>query len=182
MTLVSDSVVEERSTSRFRLALRCPRLSIPPSASYNFGMRFVEIKYQGVHFAQEVDLRNRILRIPLGLLLSKEELQEEAQQLHFGLIADDDQLVACALVVPIVDHHVKFRQMAVDDDQQGKGFGARLISAIECQLVSRGIRSVELHARSSVHQFYEKQGYRKSGVEFIEVGIPHWKMTKDLAE
>ena len=143
-------------------------------------MRFVEILHTSSRFSEEVDLRNRILRIPLGLILSDEELQEEAEQLHFGLINVDDQLVACCLIVPIFDTHVKLRQMAVKEDCQGMGLGSQLISAIECELILRGIRSMELHARSAALQFYEKQGYRKGGNEFFEVGIPHWKMTKDL--
>jgi predicted GNAT family N-acyltransferase len=144
-------------------------------------MRFIEIEFQSDRFAEEVELRNRLLRIPLGLSLSEEEIREEAQQFHFGLINDNDQLVACAIIVPIDEHHVKFRQMAVDQDHQGRGLGARLIAAIERELVSRGIRSVEMHARSAVLEFYKKQGYREIGSEFTEVGIPHRKMIKDLS-
>lgn len=144
-------------------------------------MRLIEIEFGSDRFAEEVDLRNRLLRIPLGLTFSEEDLQKESQQLHFGLADDDGKLVACAIVVPLDKHHVKLRQMAVETDRQGNGFGAQLIAAIECELRSRRYQSITLHARCTAIEFYEKQGYQKCGSEFTEVGISHWKMTKDIS-
>jgi predicted GNAT family N-acyltransferase len=43
-----------------------------------------------------------------------------------------------------------------------------------------GIHYIELHARKSVVNFYIKLGYSMIVEEFIEVGIPHYKMFKKL--
>jgi predicted GNAT family N-acyltransferase len=43
-----------------------------------------------------------------------------------------------------------------------------------------GYSKMILHARKVVVLFYQKQGYRTLGEEFLEVGIPHFKMEKDL--
>ena len=39
---------------------------------------------------------------------------------------------------------------------------------------------MSLHARENVHKFYFKLGYRIEGDLFEEVGIPHYKMVKDI--
>ena len=54
------------------------------------------------------------------------------------------------------------------------------IRSIESALLDRQFETIELHARDSATGFYEKLGYRKQGLQFIEVSLPHWKMTKSI--
>jgi predicted GNAT family N-acyltransferase len=44
----------------------------------------------------------------------------------------------------------------------------------------RGYRRLTMHARKSAIGFYEKNGYKISGPEFVEVTIPHFEMEKEL--
>jgi predicted GNAT family N-acyltransferase len=43
-----------------------------------------------------------------------------------------------------------------------------------------GYKIIDLHARKNVVPFYEKLGYHVEGDEFLEVGIPHLRMIKQL--
>ncbi len=143
-------------------------------------MKFVEISWQSDLYQQEIDLRDRLLRAPLGLRFSDEELAAESSEYHFGML-DRRQLIACAVIVPLSDVLAKLRQMAVAASHQRRGVGSILIGNIERVLQDRQFQMIRLHARENAVEFYEKLGYRKRGPRFIEVGVPHWKMTKSIA-
>lgn len=131
-------------------------------------------------YQQAVKLRRRILRVPLGLDFSPEELDHEASDKHFvGLV--DDQVVACLVMAPQNCSVVKMRQVAVDASLQGQGLGSKLVQASEAWAKEAGYSQIELNARDTAVQFYESLDYRIVGEEFVEVGIPHRKMVKDIA-
>ena len=142
-------------------------------------MEFKEIIFGSPQYEQEVELRSRILRNPLGLDLDEENLAQENRQLHFGLF-EEDKIKACVLIQPFKDTHAKLRQMAVTDDNQGKGYGSTMVDEVEKYLREIGMTNIELHARTSAVGFYEKKGYSVFGDEFLEVGIPHLKMRKSI--
>jgi len=128
----------------------------------------------------ECELRNEVLRIPVGLNLFDENLSLEKQQMHFGLFDHCRCLVACVIAVPVSSSEAKIRQMAVDGEHQGKGHGRNLIDCIENHLARQGFIRLFMHARLAAAGFYEKLGYAKVGQEFIEVGIPHIRMEKTI--
>ncbi len=142
-------------------------------------MEFIEIKWQSDRYLQEIDLRDRLLRAPLGLVFTAEDLQAEQHQLHFGMTSGD-HLVACLVVVPLDADTAKIRQMCVDDSHQRQGIGSSLMIRTEKELIERGFQSVELAARDIAVGFYKKLGYEIEGEGFIEVTIPHFKMVKKL--
>jgi len=130
-------------------------------------------------YPQVIDLRQRILRAPLGLDIRDENLEEEAAQII--VIAEDTGIVAGCLLLQEVDAATcKLRQMAVDTGRQGKGTGARLVAAAEDYARSRGKTGIVLHARMTAVPFYRKSGYKACGAPFTEVGIPHVRMEKML--
>jgi len=129
---------------------------------------------------QSLQLRERVLRAPLGLRLSETDLRGEEAQWHFALSDDQEALQACVLAVPLGEGAFKLRQMAVRPDLQGQGLGRTLLLAVEALLLAEGARSIVLHARVSAATFYQKLGYEVQGEDFEEVGIPHRKMSKRL--
>ena len=143
-------------------------------------MEFTEIQWQSELYRQEIELRLELLRSPLGLSFSDEQLSDEATDLHFGML-DEGQLIACAVIVPLSESLAKLRQMAVAEAYQHRGIGATLVRKIESVLTDRLFLAIELHARDHAVGFYEKLGYRKQGSQFIEVTLPHWKMSKSIS-
>jgi predicted GNAT family N-acyltransferase len=138
------------------------------------------IDYGSDLYKSLLDLRQRVLRAPLGLSVWNENLTLESQQRHFALTDTEGKPVACLTVVPIDGTRAKLRQMAVEPSFQGQGLGHQLIQAVERVLAEAGFQFLELHARQSAVPFYEKSGYRVSGDIFNEVTIPHVKMTRQL--
>ncbi len=143
-------------------------------------MQFHEIEWRTDLYQAEIALRDKLLRAPLGLTFTDEDLKAEANQLHFGIVDDGGSLIACAVIVPLSTNAVKLRQMAVETSHQRRGVGSALIQSIETTLLARHIDVVELHARESAIEFYQRLGYRELGPRFMEVSIPHQKMVKSI--
>lgn len=149
---------------------------------------FVSIAFNSDLYQESLLLRNRLLRKPLGLELTAQQLTGEEEQRHFGLLDNEglnadsapEVLVACVIAVPLTATHVKLRQMAVDDSRQRSGLGTRLIQCVEDELRKDGVGSIELNAREPAIGFYERLGYQPEGPRFVEVTIPHQKMVKQL--
>ena len=130
-------------------------------------------------YMQMVKLREDILRKPLGLSITKEELEKEKDNMLIGAFEEEDMLGCCMLVEESPDT-VRLRQMAVLNDLQGKGIGRALMNFAENLARDRGYRNLTMHARKNVVGFYEKMGYKVEGDEFQEVTIPHYVMVKKL--
>lgn len=141
-------------------------------------MVFREIAFGTDEYRLERDLRNEVLREPLGLSLTAEELAKEQDQLHFGLFGPDDRLVGCAVAVRISPTEARIRQMAVSPNHQRRGLGKRIMKELESNLRSRGFTNLVLHARASAVGFYEKLGYTVVGDEFMDVTVAHFRMVK----
>lgn len=128
---------------------------------------------------QSIGLRYEVLRRPLGLFFTPEELGDEVHQWHLGMV-HGDRVVAVLLLKNIDGKIVKMRQVAVAEALQGKGIGKELVRFSEEFCRRKGVETIELHARTSAVPFYLSLGYASEGEEFEEVGIPHVKMFLQL--
>ena len=140
---------------------------------------FRRVEHRSEGYERAVGLRTGVLREPLGLVFTTEQLDGEYSSSHFvGEL--NGAVVATALVSPDPGHVARIRQVAVSPTCQGKGFGAALMRFVESWSVENGYRSAVLHSRATVGGFYESLGYVREGDEFEEIGIPHILMTKAL--
>ncbi|MBY0480127.1 MAG: GNAT family N-acetyltransferase [Chitinophagaceae bacterium] len=128
---------------------------------------------------QMVDLRFSVLRKPLGLGISKEDLEAEKNDILIGFF-DDEKLEGCCILTKEDAKTVRLRQMAVLSGLQGKGIGRTIMNFAENIARDRGFKKLTMHARKAATGFYEKLGYQIEGPEFAEVSIPHYEMVKDL--
>ena len=137
------------------------------------------IDHGSAQYQQMLKLRDDILRKPLGLSFTKEELEIEKDYLLIGAF-EDDKMLACCMLVEEKSKTIRLRQMAVLNDLQGKGIGKALMIFAENLARDRGYNKITMHARKNALGFYEKMGYKKTGEEFEEITIPHYLMEKKL--
>ena len=130
-------------------------------------------------YQQMVQLRNEILRKPLGLEFTPEELEKEKDEILIGAF-EEEKMLGCCMLIKVDKNTVRLRQMAVLNNLQGKGIGRALMQFAENIARDRGFRNIIMHARASAIGFYEKLGYQVSGNEFEEVTLPHYTMEKRL--
>jgi predicted GNAT family N-acyltransferase len=142
-------------------------------------MALKQIDHGSKEYLQMVALRKEILRKPLGLSFTEEELAKEKEDILIGAF-DDDTILACCLLTKMDDKCVKLRQMAVQNNLQGKGIGASMMNFAETLARDKGFKKLVMHARKTALGFYEKLGYKAFGEEFEEVTIPHYEMEKKL--
>jgi predicted GNAT family N-acyltransferase len=132
-------------------------------------------------YFDELELRFRVLRKPLGQTRADVLFPFEHESLHLVAVEDARRVVACVLFHPESDGSGRLFQMAVTPARQGRGLGQSLVRALEAELVQRGLREVHLHAREDVVPFYERLGYVVFDEPFVEVSIPHRKMRRALS-
>lgn len=137
------------------------------------------IDHGSSEYQQMVKLRDTVLRKPLGLSFTPEDLEKEKDNMLIGAF-DDERMLGCCMLVEEQPDIVRLRQMAVLNDLQGKGIGRALMNFAENLARDRGYKIIRMHARDNAVGFYEKVGYRVKGDKFIEITIPHYVMEKDL--
>lgn len=137
------------------------------------------IDHGSAEYLQMVKLRDDILRKPLGLSFTQEELEEEKNNMLIAAF-EDERILGCCMLLEEQPGIVRLRQMAVLNDLQGKGIGRALMNFAENIARDRGFRAIRMHARINAIGFYEKVGYKIRGEQFVEVTIPHYVMEKLL--
>ncbi len=71
-------------------------------------------------------------------------------------------------------------RMAVAESARGQGVGAAVLECLEECARERGHGVVELHAQLYAAGFYDKAGYTPYGEVYLEAGIEHVSMRKEL--
>jgi len=136
-----------------------------------------EITADSPEYEQVYQLREDILRTPLGLSLKDEDLSGEKNEMILAAM-QEERVIGCILLQPVNDMTVRFRQMAIAADEQNKGIGRMLLEEAEKTAWKAGFERIVLHARKTAASFYEEAGYKAEGEVFEEVGIPHLFMEK----
>lgn len=95
---------------------------------------------------------------------------------HALAYAQEGRAVGTGRLLP--DGHIG--RMAVLKEWRGKGVGALLLQALVEQARRRGHATVRLNAQTQAAGFYRRSGFEVSGPEFIEAGIAHVAMQRDL--
>jgi predicted N-acetyltransferase YhbS len=128
-------------------------------------------------YPEELELRFRVLREPLGHGRSSVAFPFERDSLHL-LAVQEGRVVGCVLFHPEGPCVGRLFQMAVAAEQQRTGLGSRLVRRREDEVRRRGFEEVTMHARQSAVPFYERLGYEIEGAPFEEVGVPHRHMRR----
>lgn len=135
------------------------------------------VEHNSAEYQDTIKLRDRVLRKPLLLAFTEEELASESSSFHLACYLDG-QIVACLVLRPVDEHILQMRQVAVADEAQGKGIGKALVLYAEEFAKQHGYEQMILHARANAIPFYLKLDYQTTGEVFEEVTLPHMTMTK----
>lgn len=141
-----------------------------------------QIEYDSEEYREALHLRFRVLREPLGLTYTMQQLAAESRDTH--IVAMDEgagnKIVGNLILTPLELGVAQMRQVAVDTDYQGQGVGRALVHFAEKIAHQQGLHTLMLHGRVSVQPFYERLGYAACGEPFEEVTLPHIEMRKTL--
>ena len=136
------------------------------------------VGYGSEEYKKAVALREEILRRPLGLHFTKEELELERDYVHIAGFLGQEM---CTTAVLVPDGHaLKMQRVASKAQWQGKGMGSALVRFCEEYAKQHGFQSIYCHARNTAIPFYLKNQYLLENEPFDEDGILHQKMRKTL--
>ena len=100
----------------------------------------------------------------------------DAQCLHLLAVDPHGQPIGCARL--LASGHIG--RMAVLSEWRGRGVGAALLHALLDIARRQSHSEVFLNAQTHAVGFYEKYAFERLGDEFLDAGIPHFKMRRRL--
>jgi predicted GNAT family N-acyltransferase len=142
-------------------------------------MDIVEVAFGSSLYDAMKQLRQDVLRTPIGLVLNEKDVAGEDQQIHIAAV-ENSRVVGGIILKPLSEGTIKFRQIAVASNQQGKGVVREILAFAENMARAKHFRDIEMNARITAQIFYEKLGYKAVGELFKEVGLDTIKMIKTL--
>lgn len=144
-------------------------------------LQIKEILYNSEEYCNELELRDKVLRKPLGMSLYNESLDVEKNDVHIGAFLNS-KLVGVLILTKLNTDEVKMRQVAVVEDMRNQTIGSKLVRYAEEYSIKAGYSKMILNARKTAVGFYKGLGYSIINNEFMEINIPHYKMIKRLLE
>ena len=143
-------------------------------------MLICQIEFATPEYDEAVALRYEVLRRPLGLLYTPEQLAGEWDNIHIAAFNTAGRIVGYLNLTIVNVEEVKMRQVAVAPADQGKGIGIAMVAYSEDLAKALNFKEITLHARKTAVAFYLRQGYDMLGDAFEEVSLPHFKMKKAI--
>jgi len=138
-----------------------------------------QFSFNSDDYRSELELRDKVLRKPLGMNLYAENLEADKNDVHIGAFINN-RIVGVLILTILNSNKLKMRQVAVDEDFRAMKIGTGMVRFAEEYSKEKGFSIMSLNARKTAVAFYEKLGYAKMSREFLEINIPHYKMSKSL--
>lgn len=142
-------------------------------------IRVEVVTHDSKDYWDSVQLRDKVLRKPLGLEYDREALLKEGDSIHIVARELRSQKIVGVLVLkPYSSSVVKVRQVAVDEYRRKAGIGKKLVVFSEQVAKEQGYSLLYAHARNTALAFYQQNHYKVLPGEYLEVGIPHHSVCK----
>ncbi len=111
-----------------------------------------------------------------GVPASIERDQFDAVSRHAWVMDDTGDIIATGRLLP--DGHIG--RMAVRVDCRRQGLGARVLQVLIEEAHGQGMKTLVLNAQTHAQDFYRRHGFLPEGEVFMEAGLPHQCMRREL--
>ncbi len=125
----------------------------------------------------------RLRTVRIAVFIVEQNIPEELEWDEFDaasmhVIAEDCEgsPVGCGRLLP--DGHLG--RMAVTSDWRGRGVGAAMLERLVALARLRGDERARLNAQTHAIPFYARFGFTPVGAAYLEAGIPHQAMERQL--
>lgn len=136
----------------------------------------------GESIAQCLEIRNIVFiqeqNVPFDLEVDNYDTPQSSA-LHYLAFIQGKPVATCR-VLPYGATAYKVGRVAVLKEMRGQGIGFQMMRGIETSLRELGAQTLVLEAQLHALGFYEKLDYNAEGPIFMDAGIQHRKMTKQL--
>jgi predicted GNAT family N-acyltransferase len=121
-------------------------------------------------------LRREVFVVEQGLPESLERDERDGQSRHALAQDAHAEAVGCARLLP----DGRIGRIAVRREWRGRGVGTALVEQLVALAREDGHRRVRLDARSDACGFYARRGFVAIGAPFVEAGVAHQPMQRDI--
>ena len=126
---------------------------------------------------------NRLKRVRFSVFIEEQGVaqeeewdEEDINSRHFLAVDDADRPIGTARLTP----DGQIGRMAVVKELRGNGIGKTLLKLAINGAKNAGFTTVFLHAQEHAIDFYKQEQFVEEGKLFMEAGISHRLMTKQL--
>ena len=142
----------------------------------------IKIIKPGKDFSEAMKVRVPVFVEEQGVPQER-ELDDFDKLSYHAVLYEDEFPIACGrLYINKKENTAKLGRVAVLKDHRRQGYGLMTCKKLINIAQTQGIKSIILHAQTHSVPLYERLGFKKSGGEFLEENIPHYKMTKELSQ
>lgn len=132
--------------------------------------------------AECLKIRNTVFTLERGV---PQEIEVDSQDISDGecdhfLIEYEGKSAGALRCMRTGESVVKLQRFCILKEFRLLGLGRKTVAYIEDHYREMGISRIEMDAKYEAYKFYEKCGYQIKSEPFMEAGILHVKMRKDL--
>lgn len=127
-----------------------------------------------------------LMRIRRDVFIKEQQVDPDIEMdtlddhaMHFILIEKEHDIIGTCRVI-INDDTCKIGRVAIVKEKRSLGYGSFLMKALEQELKAMGFTYLYLDAQLHASSFYKNCGFQEIGDIFIEAGIKHIKMEKNI--
>ena len=127
---------------------------------------------------QALALREAVFCGEQGVSREAERDGRDAAALQLGAFAGVELVGTCR----VLEHggELMVQRVAVRADRRRHGVGRALMRAAQAEALAAGARTVSLHAQLESEAFYRGLGFARRGAPFLEEGIDHVTMSREV--
>jgi N-acetylglutamate synthase-like GNAT family acetyltransferase len=118
-------------------------------------------------------LRYKILREPFGYPKGTEKDDYEPISEHFMVLNEKGEVVGVAKLFEKAEGVGHVSHLAVASEYQHKGVGHLLLQTVEQRARERGFTAIGTTARTTATSFFERAGFRVTGIPTAHIGVTH---------
>lgn len=115
-----------------------------------------------------------------GVPAELEQDEQDNDAIHVVLVSPSSQAMATGRLVIQNPDLAKIGRLAVAKSYRGQGLGKIVLQALIDQAKNQGCQEVKLHAQSDAEPFYQSFGFVTQGLPFMEAGIKHVLMMRQV--
>lgn len=143
----------------------------------------MHVKCQPVTTREDLEtclaVRQKVFVEEQDVPLDREMDEYDQTARHFAVQVDEQIVATCR--VRFMGSAAKIERMAVLKDFRSKGIGMVLMKYILQELSRAGdIQLFKLSSQAHAVPFYEKLGFKTRGSEYMDAGIPHYDMIREI--
>ena len=114
-----------------------------------------------------------------GVSIAADRDGRDGESTHLVAIEDGRVVGTCRLLFR--GNVARLGRLAVEPEHRGQGIAAAILELADGVALEDGAALISLHAQTYALRLYLDAGYRTRGPEFVEEGIEHVAMEKQLS-